>query len=915
MLQNTTINSGVSFTMGGGNSTLSADGFTATLGAATPQTVTVTLNANATLAAGAFGNAPNSVLANQGTIQFGAGVSGATLTVTAAGTGSRFDNQGIVIAAAATGTNTVSLNGSFTNSGVLQVSTGGILNFNSPLTTSNIGNLNHTGGIVNIATTLTNTSAVLALTDAGTNPTGSITLNAGTITGGSVTAAGATHLVPNSSFSNKLDGVSVGVNVLDMAASSSHLQLINGTNFVGGPGSITLGPNAAIYMAQNTTINSGVSFTMGGGNSTLSADGFTATLGAATPQTDTVILNASATLAAGAFGNAPNSVLVNQGTIHFGSGAVNTSLTVTASGSGSRFDNQGIVDVSSSGAANNVNLNGSFTNSGVFQVGTGGNLNFNSPLTTANIGNLNHTGGTINIGTTLTNTGATLALTDAGPFPTGSIVLNAGTIIGGSITAAGAAQLVPNSSFANILNGVSIAAGALNMTGNSSHLQLQGGATLAPGNYPLGPNAALFFQQTSATASGVNFTLAGGNSVLSADGGNTVTLGAATPSTVTVTVNPGPSSSASIGTSLFSALANNVLINQGTIQFAPTSTNATLILSTSGTAAGNRIQNQGIISANVSGTTVTFVNNSSLSFTNSGTLLANGGTINIPATTPFTNYDAPTQTLTGGTYQVFPSSVINFNGRTVTTLGPGTSVLMDGASSVFTAATNSITTNNGTFSIGNGKLNTVPGGTLTNNGTLIVGTTQGDVATLTGSVNVGPAGIVKGTGTIAGGISLVSGSTLAPGGSPGVLTVTGAVAMSAGTNFSVQLNGPTAGTGYSQLNLTGGGSVNLNNATLAPTLGYVPSPADTFTIITGGPVAGIFNGLPNNSQIDLGSFNGQPYKATIIYTSNSVFLTSPVPEPATILGVCAAVGCGVGAWRRWRVTSRRAAPTDMPLGC
>ena len=100
---------------------------------------------------------------------------------------------------------------------------------------------------------------------------------------------------------------------------------------------------------------------------------------------------------------------------------------------------------------------------------------------------------------------------------------------------------------------------------------------------------------------------------------------------------------------------------------------------------------------------------------------------------------------------------------------------MDGASSVFTAATNSITTNNGLFSIGNGKLNTVPGGTLTNNGTLIVGTTQGDAATFTGNVNVGPSGIVKGTGTIAGGISLVSGSTLAPGGSPGVLTVSGAV--------------------------------------------------------------------------------------------------------------------------------------------
>src|SRR5262249_41426010 len=156
-------------------------------------------------------------------------------------------------------------------------------------------------------------------------------------------------------------------------------------------------------------------------------------------------------------------------------------------------------------------------------------------------------------------------------------------------------------------------------------------------------------------------------------------------------------------------------------------------------------------------------------------------------------------------------------------------------------------------------MNTVPGGSFANNGTLIVGTTQGDAATFTGNVNVGPSGVVKGTGTIAGRISLVSGSTLAPGTSPGILTVTGAVAMAAGTNFSVQLNGNTAGTGHSQLNLNGGGSVNLNNATLVTSIGYAPPVTDVFNIITGGPVTGIFNGLPNNSLVILGNFNGNQY--------------------------------------------------------
>jgi hypothetical protein len=239
---------------------------------------------------------------------------------------------------------------------------------------------------------------------------------------------------------------------------------------------------------------------------------------------------------------------------------------------------------------------------------------------------------------------------------------------------------------------------------------------------------------------------------------------------------------------------------------------------------------------------------------------------------------------------------------------------MDGASSVFTAATNSITTNNGLFSIGNGKLNTVPGGTFTNNGTLIVGTTQGDAAILTGSINVGPSGIVKGTGTIAGGISLVSGSTLAPGTSPGILTVAGAVTMSSGTDFSVQLNGGTAGTGYSQLNLSGGGSINLNNASLVTSIGYAPALGDNFAIITGGNVTGTFNGLPNNALVNLGTFNGNPYKATIVYTANSVLLTSPVPEPLHILMI-GSIGMGVAQWCRRRIISRRAAPTDTPLSC
>ena len=114
------------------------------------------------------------------------------------------------------------------------------------------------------------------------------------------------------------------------------------------------------------------------------------------------------------------------------------------------------------------------------------------------------------------------------------------------------------------------------------------------------------------------------------------------------------------------------------------------------------------------------------------------------------------------------------------------------------------------------------------------------------------------------------------------------------------MNGNTAGTGYSQLNLTGGGSIALNDATFSISLGYAPADTDFFTVITGGPISGIFNGLPNGTTIILGTFGGGTYKADIMYTSNLVFLTNVVPEPGCLLLICAGLGGAIGAVRNRR---------------
>ncbi|MEP6885304.1 MAG: autotransporter-associated beta strand repeat-containing protein [Gammaproteobacteria bacterium] len=114
---------------------------------------------------------------------------------------------------------------------------------------------------------------------------------------------------------------------------------------------------------------------------------------------------------------------------------------------------------------------------------------------------------------------------------------------------------------------------------------------------------------------------------------------------------------------------------------------------------------------------------------------------------------------------------------------------------------------------------------------------------LTSSVIVEQAGNLRGTGTIFGPV-LVHG-VLAPGNSPGTLTVAGTVAMTPGSTYQVDINGTGSGTGqgnYSRLLVTGpankfiaSGTLNanlLNITGAAAYTPYVPKLGDTFRIVT-----------------------------------------------------------------------------------
>jgi fibronectin-binding autotransporter adhesin len=292
---------------------------------------------------------------------------------------------------------------------------------------------------------------------------------------------------------------------------------------------------------------------------------------------------------------------------------------------------------------------------------------------------------------------------------------------------------------------------------------------------------------------------------------------------------------------------------------------------------------------------------------NGGATWSGGGmsmqasSITIPAGATFAitgNNALQTGTSLGGS--INNAGVLRKQGGTgTTTLGSQTTLNNSGTLEVLS----------GTLALPHGIQDSLFG--LANTGTATVG----PGATLSGRLTNLSGGLLQGTGTISGTapeqLDCRSGSTLAPGPGPGILTSTGAVSMSAGSHFAVELNGNAPGTGYDRLSLGTTGTIFLGS-TLDVSLGYAPAAGDALAIIlgsgTGTQVTGTFANAPTGSTIPVGSFGGQNYGARITYTPRAVTLDNfqvlPVPEPGSLGLAAAAATAGVGVWVRGRRKSR-----------
>ncbi|MBT3374776.1 MAG: hypothetical protein HN406_04215, partial [Lentisphaerae bacterium] len=200
-----------------------------------------------------------------------------------------------------------------------------------------------------------------------------------------------------------------------------------------------------------------------------------------------------------------------------------------------------------------------------------------------------------------------------------------------------------------------------------------------------------------------------------------------------------------------------------------------------------------------------------------------------------------------------------------------TGTLQDGAGTVALTKTGA-----GTLALTNAKAYT--GATTVGNGTLLVN------GALTGSaVAVNDGGTLGGTGSIAGSVSAASGSAIAPGASPGMLS-TGPVALVSGAELTMEFNGTTPGTGHDQLAVTG--TVDLGGATLGWSVGggYTPADNDELVLVdndgTADAVAGTFDGLAEGGTVST-DFGGTGKTARITYAGgdgNDVAIVVDGPE-------------------------------------
>lgn len=696
------------------------------------------------------------------------------------------------------------------------------------------------------------------------------------------------------------------INVSAGSGTLSGLLFQAGVSFLNN-GTINLnniGRRALTFSGGSATNNGTINISNTGLNSSSLGDAFLFNAGGTFTNTGTITMSGSITA---------NGFLNNSGTIINNSG----SITIVAAGNGitagGTFNNTGSGTVSfgtvggteiaanvtfnqsSSGTVTTtgvINCAGTFKGNGTGGVGAFANTNITAPGASAGCLTFSDSytsSGTVQIeinGTTpctqfdqINATGAatlsgTLTITWGGTPTVGSYTImtfgsRSGTFTTVTIPPVSGLQFTTSYTATAVIINVEVKTYTFNGTTNSDWATASNWST---GTVPT--SAGILSGESvvinaNCNMSNVAFSMPTGTS-LTVNSTKTLALSGS----AAITLQSGVTSTVNGILDLGVAGATNFTVNSG----------ASLSVSSTGSISQGRIVNSGTVNTSGSYTAFYFTNNSggilnvlsggsyscpSCAETfSAGSTLNNDGTLNVGTANTWqcTVNNNATGTITdggNGTQVVFgSSSVVNnygsFVSRTSSTAGTfnnySTGVLSMPATCNFTVQSGGNFTNQGNINADNNS-NTL---TISSGGSL----TNANIITMNGEFSVSGTftnnGTLKGTGNYTGSLSNPAAGIVAPGNSPGCLSVSGGFS-NAGT-VQIELGGTTACTQYDQITVTGaatlGGalSVSLIN-------GYSGLGSDQVTILQAAAISGTFASasLPANWYLN--------------YTSTSIILS------------------------------------------
>jgi RHS repeat-associated protein len=768
-----------------------------------------------------------------------------------------FTNTGTFRKTSTSGTTTVSV--PFANNGTVEVQTG-TLNFN--------GGGFSTGGFLFTAPTTLQFGGSTFNLNAGTTFAG---LGTVLLSGGTVNVNDAVSLPAETGFT-MTGGFLAGAGTLTVEGACSWPggeMTGTGVTTINGPLSLT--GTSEKRLSQSRVLNNGGTAMWSGGLVRLLNTSVINNLGTWDGTIDGSIIGS---LTAGTF--------VNSGTFVKSAGSGTTNVDIP-------FTNSGIVDVQSGtvgftggggstggfrnsaptaalqfgGGTFNVNTGTTFEGPGSLMV-TGGTLNINNTIAVPSPGEVLVSGGTVNVNaaiasppaTTFTMTGGTLggtsALTIDGDcnWSGGAMTGTGTTTVNGPLSLTGTGEKQVTSSRVLISTGTAQWTGGVLRLLNTSAV-INNGVWEAKADAPIAgsqtigtfTNTGTFRKTTTSGTTTVSVPFANNGTVevqtgtLNFNGGGFSTGGFLFAAPTTLQFG-GSTFNLNLGTS-FAGLGT-VLLSGGTVNVndaisLPAETGFTM---TGGFLAGaGTLTVEGACSwpaGEMTGTGITTINGP-LGLTGTGEkrlsqsrVLNNGGTA----------------TWSGGLVRLLNTSVINnlgtwddmIDGSIVGSLSVGTFV--NSGTFVKSAGSGTTTvgipfTNSGIVDVRSGTLNVgVSGATYTQTAG-ITSLTGGAFTSFTNISILG--GLLAGTGTVTGPVVVGGTGALAPGFSPGALSLVGDYAQQAPDgSFNVEIGGTTPGLDFDRVDISGAGSA----ATLAGKLNvslvnsFTPSPGDSFTIMT-----------------------------------------------------------------------------------